>query len=123
MAYVIYLGITDLPPSLLSLPKPERQQQERWTLIKPEFAENEWRKGEVRSVEERSTYPGSCQKLGRGLQEWQLLQITVGAQLRWEPRSEKQLIFHCHTPISVIQLPPLCLLLLPHTESGAWTRI
>lgn len=80
MAYVIYLGITHLPPSLLSLLKPERQQQDCRTLrlIKPEFAGNVWREeeGEERSVEERKTYLGSRQKLGHGLQEWQLLQHT-----------------------------------------------
>lgn len=75
VAYVIYVGIPYLPLSLVSLPNLEQQGQDFLTLcvIKPQFSGNEQRKEGDRSVQERNMYPGSCQKLGHGLQEWQLM--------------------------------------------------
>lgn len=102
VVYVIYLGKADYwsnPPSLLSLRKknPVRQQQECWTLwpIKPELAENErreeegeekkWGGEEHVSREPSGTWPW--------LQEWQLLQLTVGARLHWELSTKNNWIF------------------------------
>lgn len=88
VVYVIYLGMADYwSPSISASTSQTRQQQECWTLrlIKPELAEEgeKWREeGKKWGGEEHVSREPSGTWLW--LQEWQLLQLTVGAQLHWE---------------------------------------